>query len=82
MKTAKHVKIGSQLSEEQVQELNDFKIEALRNKLANWLEGVEDGAKTARSQADRIAYELDRSDVLAGYNLVLEEMRRRGLIER
>ena len=82
MKKAKHVKMGSQLSEERVQELNDIELEALRNKYANLLEGVEDGAKTARSQADRIAYELDRPDVLAAYDLILKVMRQRGLIER
>jgi hypothetical protein len=83
MKKAPHVKFGSQLSEERVRELSDFKLEALRNELANLLEGVEDGAKTARSESDRIAYEFDRElEVLPSYKLVLEEMRRRGLIER
>ena len=77
MKKFPHWPLSSQLSEEQVRELNDFKLEALRNKLENWLEGVESGAKNARSQADRIAYDLDKPDIKDARKLVLEEIRRR-----
>lgn len=82
MKKVPHWPLNSQLSEDQVRELNNFKLEDLRNKLENWLEAVEGGAKNPRSQADRIAYDLDRPDIKDARKLVLEEMRRRAKMGR